>query len=175
MLLAFFENQLTRPSSKPFKSNSIWYTPENTHGTWKYPLGKGETSANHQFLVFQPFVSTHLKNIHQIGSFHQVGVKQNIWNHHPNMIYDTTVDGRNPAPVDIMVFISHYLRRVLAPSQVVGNGISEPSKVSSHLSLIIIPPTLTIKKKRVSRPRLSLATARFLQPGPRFLGHQSGA
>ncbi len=26
------------------------YTPENKHGTWKYPLGKGETSTNHQFL-----------------------------------------------------------------------------------------------------------------------------
>ena len=27
-----------------------WYTPENKHGTWKYPLGKGETFTNHQFL-----------------------------------------------------------------------------------------------------------------------------
>ena len=26
------------------------YTPENKHGIWKYPLGKGETSTNHQFL-----------------------------------------------------------------------------------------------------------------------------
>ena len=26
------------------------YTPENKHGSWKYPLGKGETSTNHQFL-----------------------------------------------------------------------------------------------------------------------------
>ena len=26
------------------------YTPENKHGTWKHPLGKGDTSTNHQFL-----------------------------------------------------------------------------------------------------------------------------
>ena len=25
------------------------YTPENKHGTWKYPLGKEETFTNHQF------------------------------------------------------------------------------------------------------------------------------
>ena len=25
------------------------YTPENKHGTWKSPFGKGETSTNHQF------------------------------------------------------------------------------------------------------------------------------
>ncbi len=25
------------------------YTPENKHGTWKHPLGKGQTSTNHQF------------------------------------------------------------------------------------------------------------------------------
>ncbi len=47
-----------------------------------------------------------------------------------------TVDGRNPAPVEVGSF-SHYLRRVLAPSQVVGNGISEPSTVScmAHSSM----------------------------------------
>ncbi len=27
-----------------------FYTPENKHGTWKYPFGKGETFTNHQFL-----------------------------------------------------------------------------------------------------------------------------
>ena len=33
-------------------------------------------------------VSTHLKNISQIGSFPQVGVKmKNIWNHHPDTLY----------------------------------------------------------------------------------------
>ena len=33
-------------------------------------------------------VSTHLKNISQIGSFLPVGVKiKNIWNHHPDMIW----------------------------------------------------------------------------------------
>ena len=33
-------------------------------------------------------VSTHLKNISQIGSFPQVGVKiKNIWNHHPENVY----------------------------------------------------------------------------------------
>ena len=31
-------------------------------------------------------VSTHLKNISQIGSFPQIGVKiKNIWNHHPDV------------------------------------------------------------------------------------------
>ena len=39
-----------------------------------------------------------------------------------------TVDGRSPAPVEVGSF-SHYLWRVLVPSQVVGNGISEPSTV----------------------------------------------
>ncbi len=28
----------------------VTYTPENKHGTWKYPFGKGETFTNHQFL-----------------------------------------------------------------------------------------------------------------------------
>ena len=37
-------------------------------------------------------VSTHLKNISQIWSFPQVGVKmKNIWNHHPdNLLYNAT-------------------------------------------------------------------------------------
>ncbi len=36
------------------------YTPENKHGTWKYPLGKGETSTNHQCLgsMFVPNLYT---------------------------------------------------------------------------------------------------------------------
>ena len=38
-------------------------------------------------------------------------------------IWPDTVDGRNPAPVEVGR-LSHYL-----PSQVVGNGISEPSTV----------------------------------------------
>ena len=47
------------------------------------------------------------------------------------MLYPTTVGGseirRSPVEVGSS---SHYLRRVLAPSQVVGNGNSEPSTVS---------------------------------------------
>ena len=36
-------------------------------------------------------VSTHLKNMSQIGSFCQVGVKiKNIWNHHPD--YKTNME-----------------------------------------------------------------------------------
>ena len=47
-----------------------------------------------------------------------------------------TVAGRNPANQLGKDSLSHYLQRVLAPSQVVGNGISEPSTVyEQYLSL----------------------------------------
>ena len=40
-----------------------------------------DTSSEYNYLLV---VSTHLKNISQIGSFPQVGMKiKNIWNHHP--------------------------------------------------------------------------------------------
>ena len=45
-------------------------------------------------LLFWLVVSTHLKNISQIGNLPQLGVKiKKKWNHHLD-----TVDGRNPAP-----------------------------------------------------------------------------
>ena len=37
-------------------------------------------------------VSTHLKNISQIGNLPQIGVKKNnIWNHHLGMLFNTTI------------------------------------------------------------------------------------
>ncbi len=46
--------------------------------------GKNMTSNIYNWLV----VSTHLKNISQIESFPQVGVKiKNIWNHHLDNVY----------------------------------------------------------------------------------------
>ena len=42
-------------------------------------------------------VSTHLKNISQIGSFPQVGMNiKNIWNHHPEYSFKWRVDGHFP-------------------------------------------------------------------------------
>ena len=37
-------------SDKLLRDQQGHYTPENKHGTWRYPLGKGETFTNHQFL-----------------------------------------------------------------------------------------------------------------------------
>ncbi len=38
-------------------------------------------------IKIQLVVSTHLKNISQIGSFPQIGMKiKNIWNHHPEIV-----------------------------------------------------------------------------------------
>ena len=69
--------------------------------------------------------------IWKIGSFSQVGMKiKNIWNHQPGKcwLYVTTVDGRNPAPVEVGS-LSHYLWvfNGFYTSQVVALGISEPS------------------------------------------------
>jgi len=45
-----------------------------------------------------------------------------------------TVDGRNPAPVDIVNICKYpIIYRVLAPSQVVGLGIFEPSTVGLQI------------------------------------------
>ncbi len=49
----------------------------------------------------------------------------------------TTVDGRDPAPVEVGSLSQLYLRRVSKTSQVVGNGISEPSTVVQHYPVTV--------------------------------------
>ena len=67
----------------------LFWTQWNTYSTtfYNYPC----FAKNHSCLeslaiseLHQLVVSTHLKNISQIGSFPQIGMKiKNIWNHHP--------------------------------------------------------------------------------------------
>ena len=60
-------------------------------------------------------VSTHLKNISQIGSFPQVGVKiQNIWNHHPVMdiLY---IIPPYPEPIHASALLPRFVERLVHP------------------------------------------------------------
>ena len=75
-------------SFKPTHLNHLIELPKFLMLQWKtWPL---ETWILF-FIFFWLVVSTHLKNISQIGSFPQVGVKiKNIWNHH--LVFYPTID-----------------------------------------------------------------------------------
>ena len=78
---------------------------------WNLDPPKRWTNECLQFLGIYPIsvvVSTHLKNISQIGSFPQVGMKvKNVWNHHPAKYVEIAININLKHLESFSVFLSH--------------------------------------------------------------------
>ena len=109
---------------------------------------------------------THLKNISQIGSFSQVGLKiNNIWNHHPVLCYMKWSNKNTSKAIQGNLAIQPW-PPIEKPGQVVLNKIWGSSALSALQGSWI--PWIFIEKNKVSRSATRVEKGNFSFTWPVF-------
>ena len=87
-------------------------------------------------------VSTHLKNIGQIWSFPQVGVKKNnIWNHHPDSLPPPVISGLGSYLATFMALLSEPNQLFTGQTQGLGRGSNQFPKWGGVVAVGWLGPT----------------------------------
>ena len=117
-------------------------------------------------------VSSHSKDISQNGSFPQVGLKKNIWNHHPGVLYVHLYMVlcfmlNSPIPVGIHQFFMQEIHHQVGM-------VEKKNELSQSFAMVYLPFTPHEKKHHHFQPgghvetsEALLSTGRIFSPMPR--------